>query len=37
MKKKYRIVEEWKTRYNPKTNKDESIDWPMWYIEYHDI
>lgn len=37
MKKKYRIVKEWKTRYNLKTNKTERIDWPTYYIEYHDI
>ena len=37
MKKKYRIVKEWETRYNLKTNKTESVDWPMWYIECHDI
>ena len=37
MKKKYRIVKEWKTRYNLKTNKTERIDWPKWYIEYRDI
>lgn len=37
MKKKYRIVKEWKTRYNPRTNKTEGVDCPTWYIEYHDI
>lgn len=37
MKKKYRIVKEWKTRYNLKTNKTEGVDWPTYYIEYHDI
>ena len=37
MKKKYRIIKEWKTRYNLKTNKTEQIDWPTYYIEYHDI
>lgn len=37
MKKKYRIVKEWETRFNLKTNKTESVDWPMWYIECHDI
>lgn len=37
MKKKYRIVKEWKTRYNLKTNKTEEVDWPKWYIEYCNI
>ena len=37
MKKKYRIVKEWKTRYNRKTNKTEEVDWPKLYIEYCDI
>lgn len=37
MKKKYRIVKEWKTRYNRKTNKTEEVDCPKWYIEYRDI
>lgn len=37
MKKKYRIVKEWKTRYNRKTNKTEEVGCPKWYIEYRDI
>lgn len=37
MKKKYRIVKEWKTRYNPITNKTEQVEGPKWYIEYRTL
>lgn len=37
MKKKYRIVKEWKTRYNPITNKTEQVEGSKWYIEYRTL
>lgn len=37
MKKKYRIVKEWKTRYNPITNKVEQVGGARWYIEYRTL
>lgn len=37
MKKKYRIVKEWKTRYNPITNNTEQVEGPKWYIEYRTL
>lgn len=37
MKKRYRIVKEWKTRYNPITNQNDVVEGPKWYIEYRTL
>ena len=37
MKKKYRIVKEWKTRYNPITNQTDVVEGAKWYIEYRTL